>query len=248
MVQNPEQQAAEQDRALTPTARVLFALAFGVGIWFVMRAASIQPVLCSNFWISPGYLLLLVGVAGPTWAALLVSSIAPGDGDRKAFIHRLLWWRVGVGWYLIALGLPLLLALMTAVCYTLAGGRGFAGLQFGPLVGLVPLLLWTLVLGGPLEEELGWRGFAFPLLRARTNAVVSCLIIGVLWASGISRCFCCQERPAWPRDAHYPLGILWFVGFVIQMMALSVLFGWLVTRTGGCADCDSVPYWCQYGL
>ncbi len=191
-----------------------FALAFGMGIWFVMRAASIQPVLVTNFSISPGYLLCWLGSLDqpgrPCWSAALHQEMGP-----KAFIHRLLWWRVGVGWYLIALGLPLLLALMTAVCNTLAGGRGFAGLQFGPLVGLVPLLLWTLVLGGPLEEELGWRGFAFPLLRARTNAVVSCLIIGVLWASGISRCFCCQERPAWPRERSTPWASsgLWDLSF-----------------------------------
>jgi hypothetical protein len=56
--------------ALTrPTRLVLFfALAFGIAwsIWFVMRAAAIQPTLGPNFSTSPGYLLLLVGVVGPT--------------------------------------------------------------------------------------------------------------------------------------------------------------------------------------
>ena len=163
-------------RALTPPARLVlfFALAFGIAwsTWFVMRAAAIQPTLGPNFSTSPGYLLLLVGIAGPTWAALLVSSLAPGRADRSALVRRLLRRRVGVGWYLIALGLPLFLALVTAVSYRLAGGRGLAGLQVGPLVGLAPQLLWTLLLGGPLEEELGWRGFAFPLLRARTGESV----------------------------------------------------------------------------
>lgn len=213
-------------------------MAFGIAwsIWFGMRAAAIRPTLGPNFSTSPGYLLLLVGIAGPTWAALLVSSLAPGGADRDALIHRLLRWRVGVWWYLIALGLPLLLALMTAVCYTLAGGRGFAGLHVGPLVGLVPQLLWTLILGGPLEEELGWRGFAFPLLRASTNAVVSSLIIGILWGLWHLPLFLLPGTSQYVLVTQHPLGILWFVGFVVQTTALSVIFGWLVTRTH-----ESVP-------
>ena len=227
-------------RELTPPARLVlfFALAFGIawGIWFVMRVAAIQPILGPNFSTSPGYLLLLVGIAGPTWAALLVSSLAPGRADRGALVRRLLCWRARVRWYLIALGLPLLLALVTAVCYTLAGRRGFAGLQVGPLLGLAPQLLWTLVLGGPLEEELGWRGFAFPLLRARTNAVVSSLIIGVLWGLWHLPLFLLPGTSQYVLVTQHPSGILWFVGFVVQTTALSVLFGWLVTRTN-----ESVP-------
>ena len=119
-------------RALTPPARLVlfFALAYGIawGIWFVMRAAAIQPILGPNFSTSPGYLLSLVWIAGPTWVALLVSNHSKGRADRRALMRCLLRWRVGVGWYLIALGLPLLLALVTDACFTLVTGRGFASL------------------------------------------------------------------------------------------------------------------------
>jgi CAAX protease family protein len=149
MVPKTEQHNVDQVQALTPLARIVlfFALAYSISwcIWFVMRAAAIQPILGPNFSTSPGYLLLLVGIAGPTWAALLVSSLSKGRAECGALMRRLLRWRVGVRWYLIALGLPLLLALVTASCYTLATGRGLASLQVGSLVGLVPLLLWTLV-------------------------------------------------------------------------------------------------------
>src|SRR5215471_4630066 len=161
---------------------LFFVLTFGISwsVWFVMRALAIQPILGPNFSTSPGYLLLMFGAAGPTWAALLVTSFAQENEERVALVRRLLRWRVGVGWYLIALGLPLLLALIAALLYTLAGGSGFVGLRFAQLVALAPQLLWTIVLGGPLEEEPGWRGFAFPHLRANTNALVSSLIIGVI--------------------------------------------------------------------
>jgi len=224
-------------RALTQPIRLVlfFALAFGIAwsTWFLMRAAAIQPALGPNFATSPGYLLLLVGIAGPTLAALLVSSLAPGHGDLSALVRRLLRWRVGVRWYLIALGLPLLLALVTAVSYTLAGSRGFAGWQVGPLLGLAPQLVWTLVLGGPLEEELGWRGFAFPLLQTRSNALVSSLILGVLWGLWHLPLFLLPGTSQYVLVTQHPLSFLWFAGFVVQTTALSVLFGWLMTRTGG---------------
>jgi CAAX protease family protein len=140
------------------------------------------------------------------------------------------------GWYLIALGLPLLLALVATLLYTLAGGSGFIGPRFGQLVGLAPQLLWAIVLGGPLEEEPGWRGFAFPLLRARTTAVVSSLIIGVIWGFWHLPLFLLPGTSQYVLVTQHPLGILWFVGFVVQTTSLSVLSGWLVTRTG-----ESVP-------
>ena len=220
LVPNSDQHKPLQDRVLSPPARIVlfFALAFGIawGIWIVMRTAAIQPILGPNFSISPGYLLLLVGIAGPTWAALLINSLAPGRADRRALMHRLLRWRVGLGWYLIAVGIPLLLALMTTICYRLASGIRFADLQFGPL-----------------EEEPGWCGFAFPLLRDTTSAVLSCLIIGVLWGLWHLPLFLLPGTSQYVLVTQHPPGILWFLGFVVQTTALSVLLGWLVTRTRG---------------
>ena len=100
----------------------------------------------------------------------------------------------------------------------------------------MPQLLWTLLLGGPLAEELGWRGFAFPLLRDRTNALVSSLIIGALWGLWHLPLFLLPGTSQYLLVTQHPPGIPWFAGFVVQTAALSVLFGWLMTRTN-----ESVP-------
>ena len=117
---------------LAPARRVIlfFALAFGISwsVWFAMRAAAIQPTLGPNFSTSPGYLLLAFGIAGPTWAALLVTRLALGREDRRDLVRRFLRWRVPWRWYLIALGQ--VLALIATMLYVSAGGSGFV-LEFG---------------------------------------------------------------------------------------------------------------------
>jgi membrane protease YdiL (CAAX protease family) len=47
--------------------------------------------------------------------------------------------------------------------------------------GLAPFLV-SMVIGGPLAEEPGWRGTAYPRLRASMNRYQAGLVLGVVWA------------------------------------------------------------------
>ena len=80
-----------------------------------------------------------------------------------------------------------------------------------------------LVLGGPLGEEPGWRGFALPRLLGRMNALAASLVLGILWV-------------VW----HLPL--FWLEGssqaggsiplFAGAVCAFSFLFTWAYLKTG----------------
>lgn len=78
-------------------------------------------------------------------------------------------------------------------------------------------------LGGG-QEELGWRGFALPRLQGKFGMVGSSLILGCLWAL--------WHLPLWfiPEAPQYGVRFGWYL---LHMLAFSLLFTWLYTRTGG---------------
>ena len=79
-------------------------------------------------------------------------------------------WHVGARWYVVALGLPAVLALTAAGLQPLLRG---SSVEFGGL-SVLNLIHFVLILG----EELGWRGYALPKLLARRSAL-----------AGLSQCW-----------------------------------------------------------
>lgn len=77
---------------------------------------------------------------------------------------------------------------------------------------------------GPLAEEAGWRGFALPRLQAKYNALVSSLILGVIW--------CCWHIPLFFVPGSSQQGIP-FPIYLMLVVTLSIYFTWLYNNTGG---------------
>lgn len=48
---------------------------------------------------------------------------------------------------------------------------------------------YSTLLGGPLFEEPGWRGFALPRLQVHLEPLPAALTLGIIWPRGISPCF-----------------------------------------------------------
>lgn len=123
-----------------------------------------------------GFIMLL----GPTVSAFAISAIVGGKAGIKKLLSGFTRWKFSPLWILATLSLTLI-PLLVAVGYMLAGNpvKGIA-----PGTSLAFLLLNALytLLFGPLAEETGWRGFALPRLQKKYNALLSSLILGVIWA------------------------------------------------------------------
>lgn len=99
------------------------------------------------------------------------------------------------------------------------------------LLLVAPVFVSTLLYGGPLGEEAGWRGFALGRLQRRFSPLASSVILGAVWG-------------AW----HFPLHFQGVydklavftpnLAFALVMrlgsgVALSMLFTWMYNRTRG---------------
>ena len=70
-------------------------------------------------------------------------------------------------------------------------------------------------------EEVGWRGYVLPRLQAKYNALVSSLIVGVIWGLWHIPKFLAPGNTS-------PFG--WFM---IKVIADAVLYTWLYNNTKG---------------
>lgn len=162
-------------------------------------------------------LLGFAGLFGPTVAAVIVVAAAEGKTGLKDLLGWILRWRVGLRWYVIALGLPAVLALVTARLHLLFGAP--SPVQLGQLSILEPIL-FVLVLG----EEIGWRGYALPRLLATRSMLSASLILGVLWGAWHLPTF---FIPGMPQHS------IPFSAFMLLTTAYSVLFTWIYVHTAG---------------
>ena len=156
-----------------------------------------------------------LGAFGPLFAALLVARFEPGGPGVRALFGQFRVWRVGVGWYLLALFMPGALLVAGMAAYSLFAA-GDVGPWFYPPTGARIAVLFLL----PVSEEIGWRGFALPRLQERYGALNASLILGVLWGIWHIPMILLQGNAV----ATLPILLLLFP-------AGSVVFGWLYNRT-----------------
>lgn len=89
---------------------------------------------------------------------------------------------------------------------------------------MVPIaFFYIFFLGGPFQEEWGWRGYALDRLQYRWNALFSSLLLGVIWG-------------AWHLPLFYISGTIqsqtpiW--GFMVLIICGAILFTWIYNNTG----------------
>lgn len=172
--------------------------------------------------LTAGWGFIIVSVL-MTWATL-------GRDAMIAFLKRFLLWRVGWTWWLVAL---LLLPVLQFASILLTSWLARVPVDFShpmirdvvpldaPLLALVlPWLIFEILTNG---EEWGWRGYVLPRLQAKHNALVSSLIVGVIWS-------------VWHLPKFLGTGMndeRSFAWFTVAHLALAVLYTWLYNNTRG---------------
>jgi len=134
----------------------------------------------------PGVLIFAIGGLGPALSAISLTLMARSREKWRDYWRRVIdFKRIPLKWVaVIFLFAPLysILALLTGffIKGNIPSLETAAGYLNSPLT-ILPFALVTLFYG-PLPEELGWRGYVLDRLQGKWNALVSSLILGVIWS------------------------------------------------------------------
>jgi membrane protease YdiL (CAAX protease family) len=170
-------------------------------------------------------LLVLTTFSGPTLAAIVVTDAVEGRQGVKQFFRRFLQWRVGPGWYLVALFSMLLIWLLG---YTAVIGLPLlsGAVSHWPLLltAFLPFVGFGILIPG-IDEEPGWRGFALPRLQRRYGPFWASVILGTL--HGL------WHIPALFTALYGPLPLANLLPFILTAALATVLYTWVYNHTGG---------------
>ena len=188
-------------------------LAFGLS-WWPWPLALVEPDSEPMVWF------------GPLIAAVLVTALAHGPGALWALARSIIRWRAPWStWAFAALG-PFGLAFLTgAAAYALGLMQSVDVYQPGgwsTLVDVLVVMITTALLGGPLFEEVGWRGFFQPELQRRHSAVWASMVVGTVWVI--------WHLPLLLTD---PTGQRPPLPFAAWILAQAVLIAWVYNTSRG---------------
>jgi membrane protease YdiL (CAAX protease family) len=168
---------------------------------------------------------------GTSVAAVLVTAAIGGQTGVKALLRRLVLWRVPARWYLfVFIGIPAIFTIgIVMIPGALASFRPPSLLELLVAPGLVAFL-YTVVLGGPLFEEPGWRGFALPRMQTRWGPLMGAVILGVLWAAWHFTEYLTDPDFTATNGGLTPQGV---AVFVLTLVSFSVIITWVFNHTQG---------------
>ena len=192
---------------------IYLVLAFGLSWWswpFVRVSPTSTPMV--SF--------------GPIIAAVAATALVGRRRGLLLLLRAAVQWRVPWSQYVIALAGPFVLA---GVAVAAAVGFGVVdasqlrdNLGWSTWRAMPVLLLTTALLGGPMFEEVGWRGFLLEKLQRRRGALFSTALVGVIWVS--------WHLPLLVSDpsGQRPIG-----PFLVWTLADCVLLTWIYNISSG---------------
>ncbi len=196
-----------------------FALTF-VWSWSCWLLAPVVKAESNN--ASSAFFFL--GGFGPSLAAIAVVCLQGGRTGLRAWLMRCLAWRGTLGWLVLAFLSPLAVLTVAAGAHMALGGNVPPSPAIGHIGLLVANFFLVFLVGGPLGEELGWRGFALPVMQERFGWRNASLALGVIWGVWHLPLFFVAESTQNNGS---------MAAFLVLIVATTVFYTWLYNRSSG---------------
>jgi membrane protease YdiL (CAAX protease family) len=153
-----------------------FVIAFAfTWLFWGLQLLAVRGVIPALSGLTP------IGTLGPLVAAVIVTAQESGRAGLRSLLSRIVRWRVAPVWYGVAILGPIVLYLAAMALHVALGGQPP---DLSALIGVLPTLLIVVIymmIFVALGEEVGWRGYALRALQARYSALLSSVILGVMW-------------------------------------------------------------------
>lgn len=171
-------------------------------------------------------ILMIIGLPAnftPAFIGLLLHKKEHGKSGFRTLLKQKFTLDFKKIWLLI---LPLFFFITAGLSYfvLMQMQPDFEAVQPVPYVMAPLVFLQIFFIGGALGEEYGWRGYAYPKLKAMMHPLLATLILGLIWS-------------IWHLPLFYMAGTvqsnlpLW--QFMLQNTMIAFYYTWLFHRTKG---------------
>lgn len=199
----------------------------------ILGVGMLAPIIAGM--VPTDSIMLLIAAYSASLTGVILTAIVSGKAGLREMFGRLRIWRVGIGWWAFALFALVPMYLGGMVLGNLFIGSSLDLSHVPPLYMFIPLFIMKFFVDAGLGEELGWRGFLLPRIQARHNALVSSIIVGIVWGM--------WHLPFFIIDLglppYYELGQAYGVipslsGFIIFfLIPWTILYTWVYNNTKG---------------
>jgi len=165
-----------------------------------------------------------LGSFGPAVGALIVTGIINGKTGLKNILKSLINWKTSAWTYFFAIFFIIAVYALTAGITYFIGPTLLTLEKFPGIVETIIYFFIIAIIGGPLGEEIGWRGFLQPELLKRFNPAITSLFIALIWLIWHIPLF-------WLEGAAQSGGSI--IYFSLSVLAMAFLFTLLYIKSNG---------------
>lgn len=210
----------------------IIAFAWTWLLWLPSVIISVTDNRSLMYWMydvemTPGLGLIAIGgifsTFGPLVAAFTVTGLTEGRDGVRRFWRRFWDVRLPGVWLIVSFVLPIFLVAVPRFIVVPLGYPLSLGWASQPFL-ILGWLLNNFTRSGGMSEEFGWRGYALPRLQARWNALVSSIILGVIWTI--------WHLPLWFMAGSSQQGTSFWL-FLANLVLTSVMYTWLFNNARG---------------
>ena len=175
-------------------------------------------------------LLRIIGSFMPSVVTVFLCAYDMKKDGLKALINKLFLFKVSPIYYIFiftfsaaSIYIPYLLCNLLGFNYKFHINSIASGFKINSPLQLLLFFFAILIFGGPLGEEIGWRGYVLPKLEERFSPITSSIIVGIIWT--------CWHLPMFYFNiAGYNIS---FVSYFVETIYLSFIFTFLYNKTKG---------------